>query len=81
MTVNKLIEILQSLPEHEKEQEILIEGHIWSPDGSYYINKRYFTMDISDKNDLKERTYMNNITKEYRTWKIISCYSEDEDEF
>ena len=78
MTINKLIEILQSLSEHEKEQEILMEGHIWSPDNSYYIGKRYFTMNIQDKNDLRVRTYMNNTTKEYKTWKIIPCFSEEE---
>lgn len=76
MTVNKMIEILQSLSEHEKEQEILIQGYIWSSDYGDYTDKKYFTVDISDKRDLYVRTIINNTTKEYKTWNVIPCFSE-----
>lgn len=76
MTVNNLIEILSSLSEQERKAEILIEGNIYSNDWGDYTNQKYFSINILDKNGLRKRTVINNITKKIKTWWVIPAFSE-----
>ena len=74
MTVNELINLLQTIPNEERNNDFLILGYNYNCDMKTYYSHNFYSLDL--QKECLKRFYMNNEKNIYKTYYFIEAKQE-----